>query len=1341
MDLVDIDKVLDDLELNEDETKFKTPARHSVKTKVCPEETEQPQPQVQQAFEPFPVVSTIEANNNNEKPTKSKSFVNITNVFSCLHEYVNVDIEHIIRAGTPRKQEQELGDSHQETTQIPPQIQEKQPHGDNDDDEECTDCFPEDENCGGITSASSITTSSPSSFSSGPSPGSSSDSSKSFTPEDEFCNSKNDQEQDDDSPAKPEKIAERSDVDSHSSGAVTDPEGEIEPDINTYQGSRNTKGLDENSCELGLSSISSCFYNENTSSSFPGLSNDLYKLDALNSAPSSTPKDSEEIVSEEAEKSHTENIIDHHPTAINTPEQEVNFVQPDERLNPTNSPRESQAIDQPAVIGFGSTMDEISDTELDSILQEIDSDLQIFNSAKTSEFERETTQNEVLDTLDKSDVASASMCVPPVDRTSKATTDEDSHGNDNIANMDNFSQASTIEFAESRIQTDFENEPPAVQTGNYEGLATSDTLTTTECHQEICNFTCENQESNLDTDQTTKVNQHRPNSLDIPAQSINVISTAGQTPPASVLDNDRNTVSNSSSDDLSPQTSGQVSESEIMASTPIQATGFSGDSKLGKVPPFWIPDSEAPACMQCQIKFSLIKRRHHCRACGLVLCSTCCSQKAKLEFLGDIEVRVCVQCHLILRERTTGSNELGQVNMNINENAALNRSPNPNNPMEYCSVIPPHQQVTDAIASSNPISVMVPVGVLKREGVPPKNNRKDKNVIFSDGIRPGCDLAELDDTWDDKGESSSSSRKSGNNNSRKSHTPSGLSSPPYHGHASSSRSKRPATKFQESESYIPETPNGLPPIYTKNITETELIDVANDAELISRLKSETLQFAIQRNLYVFVKITKLKCCVNKTVMNFTSRGMHHVGQDEIVILLEYDETSTNPQNRLVPKDIFVHLNLIYCQAHRGRTVSELGFSMPNSQYFLGSRDHGGFLYIRPTFQCLLELCLPDAPFLIGILIHKWEIPWARVFPLRLMLRLGAQFRYYPSPHVSVPFRDPVYGEIAQTIINFLADFRNYSYTLGTIRGMYIHMEDRKTNVLIPKNRHDQILKALNNSSDHILALGGNLSKKADGHLVCIQNMESNCAESHTYSTQAINIQGQPRKVTGASFLVLNGALKSSSGLQGKCSIVEDGLMVQILPAKMALVRTALQNRTDVEIVCGPVDADESQTETVNILWTDDDKEFNIGVKSPIDGRKMDGIPSIRVHSGLNHSNASHILRWTEVFIIQMDDESPHDKDTIDVQKISEQIAKSASSALVSFLDLLAASGCVRIGLRVTLHQDNVCYETGSLNSKLPPLYMNALDNELIPTLHRLGTSLHGIGKPIIFELIFHILDK
>jgi len=44
----------------------------------------------------------------------------------------------------------------------------------------------------------------------------------------------------------------------------------------------------------------------------------------------------------------------------------------------------------------------------------------------------------------------------------------------------------------------------------------------------------------------------------------------------------------------------------------------SGESCLGKVPPIWVPDSVATHCMNCGVKFSVIKRRHHCRACGKV---------------------------------------------------------------------------------------------------------------------------------------------------------------------------------------------------------------------------------------------------------------------------------------------------------------------------------------------------------------------------------------------------------------------------------------------------------------------------------------------------------------------------------------------------------------------------------------------------------------------------------------------------------------------------------------------------------------------------------------------------
>lgn len=42
------------------------------------------------------------------------------------------------------------------------------------------------------------------------------------------------------------------------------------------------------------------------------------------------------------------------------------------------------------------------------------------------------------------------------------------------------------------------------------------------------------------------------------------------------------------------------------------------NSSLGEVAPVWVPDSQAPVCMKCDVKFTFTKRRHHCRACGKV---------------------------------------------------------------------------------------------------------------------------------------------------------------------------------------------------------------------------------------------------------------------------------------------------------------------------------------------------------------------------------------------------------------------------------------------------------------------------------------------------------------------------------------------------------------------------------------------------------------------------------------------------------------------------------------------------------------------------------------------------
>lgn len=59
--------------------------------------------------------------------------------------------------------------------------------------------------------------------------------------------------------------------------------------------------------------------------------------------------------------------------------------------------------------------------------------------------------------------------------------------------------------------------------------------------------------------------------------------------------------------------------------------------------------------------------------------------------------------------------------------------------------------------------------------------------------------------------------------------------------------------------------------------------------------------------------------------------------------------------------------------------------------FLGSKDHAGMVFFSPTCQPLDGLTLPSQPFLFGLLIQKLEVPWAKVFPLRLLLRLGAEY--------------------------------------------------------------------------------------------------------------------------------------------------------------------------------------------------------------------------------------------------------------------------------------------------------------------------------------------------------------
>uniref|UniRef100_G3T274 Zinc finger FYVE domain-containing protein n=1 Tax=Loxodonta africana TaxID=9785 RepID=G3T274_LOXAF len=735
---------------------------------------------------------------------------------------------------------------------------------------------------------------------------------------------------------------------------------------------------------------------------------------------------------------------------------------------------------------------------------------------------------------------------------------------------------------------------------------------------------------------------------------------------------------------------------------------------LGEVAPVWVPDSQAPNCMKCEAKFTFTKRRHHCRACGKVFCASCCSLKCKLLYMDRKEARVCVICHSVLMNAQAWENMM----------SASSQSPNPNNPAEYCSTIPPLQQAQASGAlSSPPPTVMVPVGVLKHPGAEVAQPREQRRVWFADGILPNGEVADAAKLT--MNGTSSAGTLAVSHDPVKTVTTSPL---PAETDMSlfSGNITQVGSPVGSAMNLIPE--DGLPPILISTGVKGDYAveERPSQISVMQQLEDggpDPLVFVLNANLLSMVKIVNY---VNRKCWCFTTKGMHAVGQSEIVILLQ-----CLPDEKCLPKDIFNHFVQLYRDALAGNVVSNLGHSF-FSQSFLGSKEHGGFLYVTSTYQSLQDLVLPTPPYLFGILIQKWETPWAKVFPIRLMLRLGAEYRLYPCPLFSVRFRKPLFGETGHTIMNLLADFRNYQYTLPVVQGLVVDMEVRKTSIKIPSNRYNEMMKAMNKSNEHVLAGGACFNEKADSHLVCVQNDDGN------YQTQAISIHNQPRKVTGASFFVFSGALKSSSGYLAKSSIVEDGVMVQITAENMDSLRQALREMKDFSITCGKADAEDPQ-EHIHIQWVDDDKNVNKGVISPIDGKSMESITSVKIFHGSEYKANGKVIRWTEVFFLENDDQHNCLSDPADHSRLTEHVAKAFCLALCPHLKLLKEDGMTKLGLRVTLDSDQVGYQAGSNGQPLPSQYMNDLDSALVPVIH--GGACQLSEGPVVMELIFYILEN
>jgi hypothetical protein len=150
------------------------------------------------------------------------------------------------------------------------------------------------------------------------------------------------------------------------------------------------------------------------------------------------------------------------------------------------------------------------------------------------------------------------------------------------------------------------------------------------------------------------------------------------------------------------------------------------------------------------------------------------------------------------------------------------------------------------------------------------------------------------------------------------------------------------------------------------------------------------------------------------------------------------------------------------------------------------------------------------------------------------------------------------------------------------------LEGKKTTVNLPRNRYDKVMKALSSSNEYVLPFGGNLCPYANSHITCIQNDDG---QYHTHTISDLNDTSS--KITGASFIVFSGALKTTSSVMAKISNVEDGLLVQMSSSLLKKLKSALKDMNDFKFECATKD-NPPYEETVEVVWAKDDTNFNVG---------------------------------------------------------------------------------------------------------------------------------------------------
>ncbi|KAF1741754.1 hypothetical protein MXB_5090 [Myxobolus squamalis] len=87
------------------------------------------------------------------------------------------------------------------------------------------------------------------------------------------------------------------------------------------------------------------------------------------------------------------------------------------------------------------------------------------------------------------------------------------------------------------------------------------------------------------------------------------------------------------------------------------ARGRHNHSEKSEAAAVWLPDKQSNTCMRCHTyHFSALKRKHHCRKCGLLVCGPCSTHTWIIDTISDNALRVCDFCYFVFLQESDKSN-------------------------------------------------------------------------------------------------------------------------------------------------------------------------------------------------------------------------------------------------------------------------------------------------------------------------------------------------------------------------------------------------------------------------------------------------------------------------------------------------------------------------------------------------------------------------------------------------------------------------------------------------------------------------------------------------------------